>query len=251
MAVLLPSLPPEALPSADEPAAVHRALLPKSMYPTGRQGDAHEVLLAMLAHLESLNDDMRDRVAKVYLKVASDIECLKCGRRSRTTSPLLDVPVSLTRDRVTTIADCFADLTLSETLEGDNAYACSKCDALSTASRRSYVAEFPEYLIVHVLRFKGGRKANDRFAVSLFWGGDRPGSPKYRLVALIVHLGILIGGHYVAYAVASRKEGLWDAETRWHRLDDDAVRTVPESALFAESIERNVYVLVYERCGSM
>ena len=236
------------VPWPDDRRELPSMLLPKSNLPSGEQGDAHEILMAMIAHLE-FNSQYKTRIERLHGRFARDTLCLTCKHRSRVEEPFLDIPASFGKGRkITTIVDALLDLTEPEALSGTEAYQCSRCVAKSAATRNTYIATFPSFCTVHVLRFKNGRKLSDRFAVSLFWKGDRANSPRYKLVAAIEHLGSFGGGHYVAYRVRKQDEGAWDANTHWSRLDDNVVTNVSENVFLTESMERNVYVLVYEKC---
>lgn len=78
-----------------------------------------------------------------------------------------------------------------------------------------------------------------------FWGGggcqkfyvDPAGPRVYELAAVSVHLGVMGGGHYVAYAR--------NPTGQWYYYNDSAVKAVSEDRVARE----NGYMLVYTAAG--
>jgi ubiquitin C-terminal hydrolase len=65
-----------------------------------------------------------------------------------------------------------------------------------------------------------------------------PDGPRaYQLTALSVHLGVMGGGHYVAYAR--------NAAGQWQYFNDSACKVVSEERVAKE----NGYILVYTAAG--
>jgi len=135
---------------------------------------------------------------------------------------------------------------------------------LSPASKRYLIHTVPRTLVVHLKRFQSGsfggrtRKVDDavlfeetidvrRFLVP---GEEAPASTVYRLVAVVVHMGGLFGGHYVAYVrlgVDSEKVDGEDFANQggWAYCSDTATR-----ACGWEEVQRSqAYILFYERIG--
>lgn len=231
-----------------------KAILPDRLRPRGRQGDAHEALLAIITGIEESSAEGKTATAMIYGGFISDVHCDGCNQRSRTQEPFMQFSIAFPEEGrpLTTIQDYFTQLSAPEDLCGKNQYMCATCGGLRDATKQIYVGKYPRYLIVQVLRFSGARgvKRSDRFAITPYWSGTSKGMPKYRLISVIEHMGSIGGGHYVAYGIRGQDaDHSWGEERAWWRLDDDRATPISESHLRSESMERNVYIMLYEYVG--
>lgn len=180
------------------------------------------------------NDSALDDV--FGLQVHSWIVCPACGAKSHrfdyATELQLEIPAA-TGGRAVSLADCLGKFSQPEALEG---YQCSGCGANSVAQKRNAVYRYPEVLVVTLKRFKynsdGLSFRAEKVATPLEVtdgivevGAIRdplsqaPMDPRYRLLAVCNHTGLLGFGHYTAV-------GRNMIDGRLRRFDDSRVEPV-------------------------
>ncbi|CEO97283.1 hypothetical protein PBRA_000628 [Plasmodiophora brassicae] len=143
-----------------------------------------------------------------------------------------------------TVSDCLRAFFSAEILTGDNAYDCSKCKRRSASSKLYTVERTPAVLVLHLKRFsQDGRRLHKEdkhigFDIDL---DLRPysssSSASYSLFAVVVHMGSMGGGHYVAYV---KRHG-----DQWMYFSDATVAPVSVERVLSQQ----AYLLLYERTG--
>ncbi|KAJ8603331.1 hypothetical protein MRB53_042184 [Persea americana] len=110
------------------------------------------------------------------------------------------------------LEDCFAETGKREKLSADNAWYCGRCKELRQATKTLEVWTLPDILVLHLKRFGGNRRFNDKIDIMVDYPvegldlADRVGlkeegkSYVYDLFAVDNHYGGLGGGHYTAVA---------------------------------------------------
>jgi len=160
--------------------------------------------------------------------------CPACGAKSHrfdyATELQLEIPSRIAGQTVS-LLDCFGKFSDVEELEG---YQCSGCGAKVVAKKRNAVYRYPEVLVVTLKRFKynwdGLSFKAEKVATALELTDElvevgavrdplsqAPIDPKYRLLAVCNHTGMLRFGHYTAVG-----RNLIDGRLR--RFDDSRVQ---------------------------
>ncbi len=152
-----------------------------------------------------------------------------------------------------TIYNCLKLYTRPEQLSETEKIKCSSCREKVQAIRQCTFWDPPPYLIIHLNRFKkhiiGQSVQLLKNNVSVAYpinGLDlsdymSPYSNKdikyvYNLIGVICHIGVMGGGHYIAY---TKK---YMDKNNWHKHDDETT-TLVNSSLVQSS---DAYILIYE-----
>jgi ubiquitin C-terminal hydrolase len=144
------------------------------------------------------------------------------------------------------LKECLEYFAYSNQLDGQNEWFCPKCRKYVSAISLISLWSVPDVLIFHLKRFgvrdgvvkKSTAKVDfpEEIDMAPFVQGPQKAEDlRYRLFAVIHHLGTMCGGHYITI-IRSAREG-------WYTYNDDAVYTCNEKAVFSET----AYVLLYER----
>jgi ubiquitin carboxyl-terminal hydrolase 7 len=166
------------------------------------------------------------------------------------------------------IHDSFVDYCSVETLEGENKYMAEGF-GLQDAKKGVIFKSFPPVLHLQLKRFEYDMerdamvKINDRHEYApiieldefLDSDADRSIHHRYHLHGVLVHMGDLHGGHYIAYIRP-------DAGGKWFKFDDDKVTPASANEVFEQNFGggegvgkfggrakrmTNAYMLVYIR----
>uniref|UniRef100_A0A672KWA4 USP domain-containing protein n=1 Tax=Sinocyclocheilus grahami TaxID=75366 RepID=A0A672KWA4_SINGR len=198
----------------------------------GSQEDAHEFLRYTVDAMQKscLPGNKLDRQTQAttfvhqifggYLR--SRVKCLNCKAVSDTFDPFLDI--SLEIKTAQTLSKAFEQFVKPEQLDGDNAYKCSKCKKMVTASKRFTIHRSSNVLTISLKRFtnfSGGKSTKDvRYTEYLDlrpFMSQSHGDPQiYALYAVLVHSGFSChAGHYYCYIKASNGQ--------WYQMNDSSV----------------------------
>ena len=258
----------------------------------GRQEDAHELLVHLLdamhegelfaAGINPHSSGWRDRLPIPRLDETtfvhrifggyfrSQLRC-KCGYKSNTYDPFLDLALEVSKKHIHSIETAFDEFTRKEKLDSDNRWKCSGCNKHVCPTKHLSVFRPPLSLCVHLKRFDfggfgfgrggwgGGYGHRHSKGLSMTGGGgSKINKPmqfpaqlnlplsdsrvcEYNLTGIIVHVGnSATSGHYTAFV---KKPG--DSKTKtWYHMDDSFVETVSEKMVLKQ---HDVYVLFYSR----
>lgn len=224
------------------------------------QEDSHEYLMSLLGRLQ---EDSTPKGEKLRTSILHDIfggtveqkvSCRNCGHVSTTNQDFYDIPVSFSRSERKkgkyTLAQSIEDFFSPEVIKPKDkeGYQCEKCKQITKAIKQNAIQEAPEYLTVHIKRFKFsgslGQKVKDQMEYPLdldLTAYSKIEEPlRYSLVGVIVHEGrTLSSGHYIAIV---RQPSM-----KWYEYDDEIVRKVSESYV---KNQENAYILVYSRLAA-
>ena len=120
----------------------------------GEQKDVDEFLITLLDHVEqSLKDTTQSRLVKNLFKLtlANEIICRDCPHRSETKEEAISVILSVKNKK--TIYEGLNAYVQADTLEGENAYYCERCDKKVAAYKRQSIKTLPNVLIIILKRF--------------------------------------------------------------------------------------------------
>jgi hypothetical protein len=142
------------------------------------------------------------------------------------------------------LRDCFELMAEPEILTEDNKWKCVACDKYVQAEKQTVLWQGPEILIVHLTRFLHvgpiRRKCDtpveypEILNLSEFLPVGHTSGASYKLYGVIVHLGTMSGGHYVAYCYHEGKQA-------WYNFNDSSVQPI------ASPNTGNAYILFYSK----
>ncbi|XP_028990336.1 ubiquitin carboxyl-terminal hydrolase 42 isoform X2 [Betta splendens] len=220
----------------------------------GSQEDAHEFLRYTVDAMQKscLPGTKLDRQTQAttfihqvfggYLR--SRVKCLNCKAVSDTFDPFLDITLEIkTAPSVTKSLEQFVK---PEQLEGENAYKCTKCKKMVTASKRFTIHRSANVLTFSLKRFanfSGGKITKDvKYPEYLdlrpFMSQTQGESQFYGLYAVLVHSGFSChAGHYFCYVKASNGQ--------WYQMNDSSVSISDIRSV----LNQQAYVLFYIRAN--
>uniref|UniRef100_A0A8C8DYR5 Ubiquitin carboxyl-terminal hydrolase n=1 Tax=Oryzias sinensis TaxID=183150 RepID=A0A8C8DYR5_9TELE len=198
----------------------------------GSQEDAHEFLRYTVDAMQKscLPGTKLDRQTQAttfihqvfggYLR--SRVKCLSCKAVSDTFDPFLDITLEI--KMAPSVSKALEQFVKPEQLDGENAYKCTKCKKMVTASKRFTIHRSPNVLTLSLKRFAnftGGKITKDvKYPESLdlrpFMSQSQGEPQNYGLYAVLVHSGFSChAGHYFCYIKASNGQ--------WYQMNDSSV----------------------------
>lgn len=170
-------------------------------------------------------------------------QCLSCQKEKKSAEPFFDLSVNIQRN--VSISSCLRRLEEKELLEHTNKLFCEDCKENQETEKSHSIQKLPAILQIHLKRLQYNELYKSM--IKLNWQVAFPFEiilkcTRYRLYALIVHIGPGLFGHYVA---------LVSINEQWVQFDDDQVTVVDQRYLFFlfgnEWSQTNAYMLFYER----
>uniref|UniRef100_A0A667Y7P6 USP domain-containing protein n=1 Tax=Myripristis murdjan TaxID=586833 RepID=A0A667Y7P6_9TELE len=209
-----------------------KVIEPLGEFCRGNQEDAHEFLRYIVSAMQSsclrgTELDMRTQETSFIHQVfggylRSRVECLNCKAVSDTLEPFMDVALEI--QTVPSVTKALEQFVRPEQLGGENAYKCSECKKMVTASKRLTIHHSSNVLTVALKRFadfSGGKLTKDvkypEYLDLRPFMSQSQGEPEiYALYAVLVHSGSSCdSGHYFCYIKASSGQ--------WYKMDDSSV----------------------------
>ncbi|XP_076745274.1 uncharacterized protein LOC112435439 [Maylandia zebra] len=219
----------------------------------GSQEDAHEFLRCTVDAMQRscLPGTKLDRQTQAtsfihqvfggYLR--SRVKCLNCKAVSDTFDPFLDVTLEI--KTAPNVSKALEQFVKPEQLGGENAYKCTKCNKMVTASKRFTIHRSANVLTISLKRFadfSGGKITKDvkyleHLDLRPFMSQSHGEPQLYRLYAVLVHSGLSCHtGHYFCYIKASNEQ--------WFQMNDSSVSVSDISTV----LNQQAYVLFYIKC---
>ncbi|XP_036937557.1 ubiquitin carboxyl-terminal hydrolase 42 [Acanthopagrus latus] len=216
----------------------------------GSQEDAHEFLRYTVDAMQKscLPGTKLDRQTQAttfihqvfggYLR--SRVKCLNCKAVSDTYDPFLDIPLEI--KTAPSVSKALEQFVKPEQLDGENAYKCTKCKKMVTASKRFTIHRSANVLTLSLKRFanfSGGKITKDvkypEYLDLRPFMSQTQGEPQvYGLYAVLVHSGFSChAGHYFCYIKASNGQ--------WYQMNDSSVSVSDIRSV----LNQQAYVLFY------
>ncbi|XP_012705388.2 LOW QUALITY PROTEIN: ubiquitin carboxyl-terminal hydrolase 42 [Fundulus heteroclitus] len=216
----------------------------------GSQEDAHEFLRYTVDAMQKscLPGTKLDRQTQAttfihqvfggYLR--SRVKCLNCKSVSDTFDPFLDITLEI--KTAPSVSKALEQFVKPEQLDGENAYKCTKCKKMVTASKRFTIHRSPNVLTLSLKRFAnftGGKITKDvkypEYLDLRPFMSQSQGEPQiYGLYAVLVHSGFSChAGHYFCYIKASNGQ--------WYQMNDSSVSVSDIRSV----LNQQAYVLFY------
>lgn len=213
------------------------------------QQDAHEFAIALLdaLHTELAGDaagaECRCAMHEVFFgTLRSDVVCQTCGHVSATHDRYLGASLSIAAPPdggVCTLQACLRHYTRTDELAEAEGVRCSACAQARASTKRIRFETLSNVMCFHLKRFehsRGGRSfskldtfvafplALDLAPYTHAGRAARPGDGLYELFGVVVHVGRMLGGHYMCYVRSG---------PHWYQCSDEQVEQVPASAVLA------------------
>lgn len=197
----------------------------------------------------------------------SQLKCNKCGYKSNTYDPFLDLALEISKKQINSLSSAFKEFTRKEKLDSNNQWKCSGCKKHVCPTKHLSVFRPPLTLCIHLKRFgfgndgfHGSNHFFHRSSKGLNMMGNRGSKISkriefpaqlslplsdgrvcdYTLTGIIVHVGgTATSGHYTSYV---KQPG--SSSKLWHHMDDSFVTEVSEKTVLKQ---RDAYVLFYTR----
>ncbi|XP_035002656.1 ubiquitin carboxyl-terminal hydrolase 42 isoform X1 [Hippoglossus stenolepis] len=216
----------------------------------GSQEDAHEFLRYTVDAMQKscLPGTKLDRQTQAtsfihqvfggYLR--SRVKCLNCKAVSDTFDPFLDITLEI--KTASSVSKALEQFVKPEQLDGENAYKCTKCKKMVTASKRFSIHRNATVLTLSLKRFanfSGGKITKDvkypeYLDLRSFMSQTQGESQLYGLYAVLVHSGFSChAGHYFCYIKASNGQ--------WYQMNDSSVSVSDIRTV----LNQQAYVLFY------
>lgn len=119
---------------------------------TGEQKDMAEFFIDLVSKLEEMTPDLKLLVKQLFCGVLSNnVVSLDCGHVSRTIEEFYTVRCQVADMR--NLFESLDEVTVKDTLEGDNMYTCSQCGRKVRAEKRACFKKLPQILCFNTMRY--------------------------------------------------------------------------------------------------
>ncbi|XP_050316350.1 ubiquitin carboxyl-terminal hydrolase 34 isoform X2 [Anthonomus grandis grandis] len=223
---------------------------------TAEQKDMAEFFIDLVSKLEEMTPPLKEVIKKLFCGVISNnVVSLDCGHVSRTLEEFYTVRCQVADMR--NLYESLDEVTVKDTLEGDNMYTCSQCGKKVRAEKRACFKQLPRILCFNTMRYTFNmltmlkEKVNTHFSFPLrlnmagyvektlmpqHYQEDKikndPESEQYEydLIGVTVHTGTADGGHYYSF-IKDRTAGSRD---KWFLFNDAEVKPFDPNQIAAE-----------------
>lgn len=119
---------------------------------TGEQKDMAEFFIDLVSKLEEMTPELKSLVKRIFCGVISNnVVSLDCGHVSRTLEEFYTVRCQVADMR--NLQESLDEVTVKDTLEGDNMYTCSQCGRKVRAEKRACFKKLPQILCFNTMRY--------------------------------------------------------------------------------------------------
>ncbi|RWS31314.1 hypothetical protein B4U80_00975 [Leptotrombidium deliense] len=225
---------------------------------TGEQKDMTEFFTDLISKMEEMVPLLKEVVKNLFSgTLSNNVVSLDCPHISRTTEEFYTLRCKVADMRH--LWDSLDELTVKDTLEGDNMYTCSQCGRKVRAEKRACIKKLPRILCFNTMRYTFNmvtmtkEKVNTHFSFplrldmspylekNLVPGYDEEGSDiemnneelsnEYELIGVTVHTGTADGGHYYSFI---REPDNNKGKDKWYMFNDAEVKLFDSNQIAAE-----------------
>lgn len=119
---------------------------------TGEQKDMAEFFIDLVSKLEEMTPDLKMLIKRLFCgTLSNNVVSLDCGHVSRTREEFYTVRCQVAQMR--DLHESLAEVTVKDTLEGDNMYTCDQCGRKVRAEKRACFKKLPEILCFNTMRY--------------------------------------------------------------------------------------------------
>lgn len=116
------------------------------------QTDMTEFLTDLITKLEESSPELRHIIKGIFSgQLSNNVVSLDCPHISRTTEEFYTLRVQVADMR--NLTDSLDEITIKDTLEGDNMYTCSTCEKKVRAEKRACIVKLPRILCFNTMRY--------------------------------------------------------------------------------------------------
>lgn len=171
------------------------------------------------------------------------VRCHACHHVSSTYTPFGCLTLEIVGN---TLEECINEHYREEEVDD---FRCENCNVKGTVTKQTNIYRTPNYLTIHLKRFKGAglrcyHKKLDRlgFPMRLVLPtvvNNVQSVANYDLLGICIHSGSLDSGHYKSYIDV-------ESNNNWIVFDDSRITTLGSLLNHIRSITRDVYMLFYK-----
>ena len=119
---------------------------------TGEQKDMAEFFIDLLSKMEEMGPDLKKVVKELFCgTLTNNVVSLDCCHVSRTAEEFYTVRCQVSEMR--NLYQSLEEVTVKDTLEGDNMYTCSQCNKKVRAEKRACFKQLPKILAFNTMRY--------------------------------------------------------------------------------------------------
>ena len=229
---------------------------------TGEQKDMAEFFIDLLSKMEDMSPELKTNVKGLFCgTLTNNVVSLDCNHVSKTAEEFYTVRCQVSEMR--NLFQSLEEVTVKDTLEGDNMYTCSQCNKKVRAEKRACFQSLPKILAFNTMRYTFNmvtmlkEKVNTHFSfpfqldMSAYMEHnlipkDREEmssedqkkeevpiinpSYDYQLIGVTVHTGTADGGHYYAFI----RDRYGPNKDKWYSFNDAEVKPFDPNQIAAE-----------------
>lgn len=119
---------------------------------TGEQKDMAEFFIDLVSKLEEMTPELKKLLKRLFCgTLSNNVVSLDCGHVSRTLEEFYTVRCQVADMR--NLQESLDEVTVKDTLEGDNMYTCSQCGKKVRAEKRACFKKLPQILCFNTMRY--------------------------------------------------------------------------------------------------
>ncbi|KAL3285850.1 hypothetical protein HHI36_000370 [Cryptolaemus montrouzieri] len=236
---------------------------------TAEQKDMAEFFIDLVSKLEEMTPQLKSVIKKLFCGIISNnVVSLDCGHVSCTLEEFYTVRCQVADMR--NLYESLDEVTVKDTLEGDNMYTCSQCGKKVRAEKRACFKKLPHILCFNTMRYTFNmltmlkEKVNTHFSFPMRLNMEgyiekelmpqqykeekekqsdpEPEQYEYDLIGVTVHTGTADGGHYYSF-IKDRSPGSRD---KWFLFNDAEVKPFDPNQIAAECFGGEVTSKTYD-----
>ncbi|XP_033629048.1 ubiquitin carboxyl-terminal hydrolase 34-like isoform X1 [Asterias rubens] len=230
---------------------------------TGEQKDMTEFFTDLISKMEEMTPQLNDLVSNLFKgELTNNVVSLDCPHVSSTTEEFCTVRCQVADMK--NLYESLDEVTVKDTLEGDNMYTCSQCGKKVRAEKRACFKTLPKILSFNTMRYTFNmvtmmkEKVNTHFSFPLkldmagyteaaLMGSDKDkqsddSSFIYNLIGVTVHTGTADGGHYYSFI----KDRMHSSDDRWYMFNDAEVKPFDSTQLAGECFGGEMTTKTYD-----
>ncbi|XP_065207082.1 ubiquitin carboxyl-terminal hydrolase puf isoform X2 [Planococcus citri] len=224
---------------------------------TAEQKDMAEFFIDLVSKLEEMTPELKELVKNLFGGIISNnVVSLDCSHVSCTLEEFYTVRCQVADMR--SLIESLNEVTVKDTLEGDNMYTCSQCGKKVRAEKRACFKKLPKILCFNTMRYTFNmvtmtkEKVNTHFSFPMRLDmseyvekhlipqksneleqnpNDTEENYEYELIGVTVHTGTADGGHYYSFI---RDRSYTVKRDKWFLFNDAEVKPFDPNQIPAE-----------------